>query len=158
MSSHKRGSYFKWIKRILLVLVIALFITGGVAARKYHQYIESITKHVTLDDDGYRVEITTFDKTVEDILDRYEIELGPGDEITPSPDEQLTKNTSIEIIRAMSVSCEADGEKHVVHLTKGTVQDVLDKVGVTLREDDLINISLNEQVKPMDDSGYNPSS
>lgn len=147
MNSHKRGGILRWFA---IIFVIALFIAGAIASQYYHQYIESITKYVTLDDDGYRVEITTFDETVGDILSRYEIKLGPGDEISPNPEEKLTKNTNITITRAMPVTVKADGEQYKVHLTKGTVQDVLDKAGIKLREDDLINIPVDQQVKPLD--------
>ena len=145
MNSHKWGFWSKFFVILLVALVVA-----GEATAQLTNYVQSLTKHVTLDDDGYRVEITTFDNNVAELLTRYDITLGPGDEITPDPGEPLQKNTEIKITRAMPVSVEADGENEVVYVTKGTVQDILEKAKVTLREKDLVNYSLTEQVKPYD--------
>jgi uncharacterized protein YabE (DUF348 family) len=145
MNSHKWGFWSKFFVILLVALVVA-----GEATAQLTNYVQSLTKHVTLDDDGYRVEITTFDNNVAELLTRYDITLGPGDEITPDPGEPLQKNTEIKITRAMLVSVEADGKNEVVYVTKGTVQDILEKAKVTLREKDLVNYSLTEQVKPYD--------
>jgi uncharacterized protein YabE (DUF348 family) len=145
MNSHKWGFWSKFS----VILLIALIVAGAAAAQLTH-YLQDIKKHVTLDDDGYRVEITTFDDTVEDVLTRYDITLGPGDEITPGLEEPLQKDTEIKITRAMAVSVEADGETKVVYVTKGTVQDILNKTNTTIREKDLVNYPLTEQVKPFD--------
>jgi uncharacterized protein YabE (DUF348 family) len=103
-----------------------------------------------LDDDGYRVEIKTFDSSVEQLLDRYEIILGPGDEIVPSIEEALQDNTEIKITRAMEISVAADGNKEVLHVTRGTVREVLEKANVSLGEHDIISYPLNQQVRPFD--------
>jgi uncharacterized protein YabE (DUF348 family) len=145
MNSHKWGFWSKFS----VVFLIALIAAGTTATLITH-YLQDITKHVALDDDGYRVEITTFDNTVKEVLTRYDITLGPGDEIVPGMEEPLQKNTEIKITRAMAVSVEADGNNEVVYVTKGTVQDILNKASVKIREKDLVNYPLAEQVKPFD--------
>jgi uncharacterized protein YabE (DUF348 family) len=145
MNSHKWGFWGKFF----LILTIALAVVAGTTA-ELTRYVQSLTKEVILDDDGYRVEIITFDSKVQDILTRYDITLGPGDEINPGLEEPLQDNTKIKITRAMAVSVEADGQNEVVYVTKGTVQDVLDKAKVTVREKDLVNYPLTEHVKPYD--------
>ena len=146
MNSHKRVNF--WSK-FFIILLITLTVAGSATAEFTH-YVQSITKHVTLDDDGYRVEIATFDNTVDELLTRYDITLGPGDEIVPDLDVILQKDTAITITRAMAVSVKADGKEEVIYVTKGSVQDILDKVNVKVREKDLINYPLTAQVKPGD--------
>jgi uncharacterized protein YabE (DUF348 family) len=144
MNSHRRGK--SWIVFSITVLIV-LAVAGGATAH-YVQHVRDMTRHVVLDDDGYRVEIDTFDNTVNELLNRYEIVLGPGDEIEPGLDAALDKETHIRITRAMAVTVKADGEKKVIHLTGGTVQKALDMAGVKLREDDIVNYGLNEPLVP----------
>ncbi|NLB42761.1 MAG: DUF348 domain-containing protein, partial [Clostridiales bacterium] len=125
-------------------------VIAGLAAAKLTQYVQGLSKQVVLDDDGYRVEIKTFDSSVEQLLDRYEIILGPGDEIVPSIEEALQDNTEIKITRAMEISVAADGNKEVLHVTRGTVREVLEKANVSLGEHDIISYPLNQQVRPFD--------
>lgn len=146
MSSHRRG--YAWA-RITLVLMIALIVAGS-ATLMLTQRLRSRTRQVTLNYDGYSISFQTFDTKVADILARYDIELGPGDEVTPGVNEALKDETSITIKRAMAIDVTADGKTTTVYLTGGTVKDFLDKAGVTLRENDLINIPLDTVVKPRD--------
>jgi uncharacterized protein YabE (DUF348 family) len=145
MNSHKRG----FLSKFTIILLIVLVITVTVLT-KLTQYVESLSKKVVLDDDGYRVEITTYDSSVEQLLDRYKITLGPGDEITPSIEEALQDNTEIMIRRAMKVSVVADGHKEVLHVTGGTVREVLERANVSLGDHDIISKPLDQQVMPFD--------
>jgi uncharacterized protein YabE (DUF348 family) len=145
MNSHKRGFWSRFVMVLLIVLAVA-----GAATAKLTRFVQDSIKQVVLDDDGYRVEITTYDSSVEEVLNRYKITLGPGDEITPAPEQALQNNTEIIITRAMPVTVEADGKKEVLHVTRGTAKDMLEKAGVKLREMDYINHPMQQQVKPYD--------
>ncbi|HHY81780.1 MAG TPA: DUF348 domain-containing protein [Clostridiales bacterium] len=145
MNSNKWGFWSKFFIVLLIVLVIA-----GAATTKLTRYVHELAKNVVLDDDGYRVEITTYDNSVGELLNRYDITLGPGDEISPGLEELLQDNTEIKITRAMPVTVEADGKEEVTYVTRGRVQDILKKVNIVLREKDLINYPLSQQVRPYD--------
>jgi len=145
MNSHKWGIWSKFFIVLLILLAIA-----GTATAKLTHFVQDPIKHVVLDDDGYRVEITTYDSSVEELLNRYEITMGPGDEITPALEESLQDNTEIKITRAMAVTVEADGNKEVLYVTRGSVQDMLAKAGVELRDKDIVNYSLTQSVRPLD--------
>lgn len=54
----------------------------------------------------------------------------------------------IDITRAFNVSVTADGKTIIIPMIKGTVSDVLEKAGITLDDDDLINIGFTEEVGP----------
>ncbi len=144
MNAHLRGSF--WSKFILVLLIVLT--VAGAATAQYTRYIQQITKYVTLDDDGYRVEITTFDETVDDLLKRYDITLGPGDEIHPAPEETLSQETIIKITRAMSTFVVADGREQVVYLTRGNVSNVLEKAGVKVRVQDSVSYPLHQGIAP----------
>jgi uncharacterized protein YabE (DUF348 family) len=145
MNSHKGSIRSRFFIALLILLAIATAATAILT-----HYVRDSIKHVILDDDGYRVEITTYDSSVEELLKRYEITLGPGDEIAPAPEESLQDNTEIKITRAMPVTVEADGRKQVLHVTRGTIRDMLEKADVKLREKDLINYPLTQPVRPYD--------
>lgn len=135
----------KFICFICIVLVIA----GGGSAAAAH-YVDSIYHEVTLDDNGYTVKIQTIEKTVEELLDKYEITLNQGDEITPDPEEVISDDTEIRIDRAFRVNVAADGNTKAVYLTKGTVADALDKANIVLGEKDLVNYDVEQKIAPGD--------
>jgi uncharacterized protein YabE (DUF348 family) len=133
--------------RILILTCIALAIIGG-ASVAIARYIDKISYKVTLNDDGHIVQIVTMEKTIDKLLDKYDISLGPGDEIEPGLEEEITDNTTIQITRAFKVNVAADGEVKEVYLTKGTVDDVLKKAGITLGDKDYTNYALEQSVAP----------
>ncbi|HZJ57369.1 MAG TPA: G5 domain-containing protein [Clostridia bacterium] len=135
--------------RLLLYVCIVLVIVGGTTTALAH-YIQEAHYDVTIDDNGYIAQIQTMDETVKELLDKYEINLGPGDEITPGLEEPIGKDTEIKIRRAFKVTVEADGKMKTVHMIRGTVGDALDKAYVVLGEKDLISDSPDQQASPGD--------
>lgn len=133
--------------RILILAGIALAVIGG-ASIAFAHYIDEASHMVTLNDNGHIVQIVTMEENIGKLLDKYEISLGPDDEIKPSPEEEIRDDITIEITRAFKVSVQADGEIKNVYLTKGTVEDVLKKAGVRLGEKDYTNYRLNQPVVP----------
>ncbi|MGI6536959.1 MAG: ubiquitin-like domain-containing protein [Caldicoprobacterales bacterium] len=144
MNSHNRGF---WIVCIAFLTALGI---AGTATAKLIEFVQNPIKHVVLDDDGYCVEISTYDSSVGELLNRYGIVLEPGDEISPALDAPLEKNTEVKITRAMTVTVEADGRKKELRVTSGTVEDILKEAEVKLREYDLVNLPLNRQVMPFD--------
>ena len=116
----------------------------------FAHYVQEAYNEVTINDNGYIVQVQTIDKTVKELLDRYEINLGPGDEITPGLEETHREDTEINIRRAFKVTVEADGKFKTVYLIQGTVEDALKEAYIVLKEKDLINYPLNQQVLPGD--------
>lgn len=146
MNSHMRG--FPWVK-FIIVLTLALIVAGG-ATITLRNNLRNQAKKITLNYDGYSVDVITHDDTVEELLARYDIALGPGDELSLNMDERLNEETEITLTRAMEVRVLADGEIKSVYLTEGSVQDVLDKAEVQVREQDLVNMPLARQLMPND--------
>ena len=137
------------IYKLLCYVCIVLALVGGTTTG-FTRYVQGAYNEVTLNDNGYTVQIQTMDKTVKELLDRYEINLGPGDEITPGLEEPIEEDTEINIRRAFKVTVEADGKFKTVYLIQGTVEDALKEAYIVLKEKDLINYPLNQQVLPGD--------
>lgn len=95
---------------------------------------EDVIKHYT----------TNSECTAQEALDESGVTLRENDEIayTDFNDEGVA---TLTIYRAFSVSILADGEIHTAVLARGTVRDALKKAGVTLNDEDLINVSPYEK-------------
>lgn len=128
-----------WI--ILLVSVLA--VTSGVTIAKA---VEVQKMAVTLNNDGKIVSVTTMKKTVGALLSEYGIVIQTGDELKPSAEEKLKDGESIEIIRAIPISILADQKRNTVFLVRGTVKDALDKAGIRVLDEDIVNPGLDEKL------------
>ncbi|MDF2567608.1 MAG: hypothetical protein K0R90_1064 [Oscillospiraceae bacterium] len=95
--------------------------------------------------DGKDVKLVyTTDNDINHVLASQGIAIGEKDEIDFTG---FNKNEgTVTIKRAFDVSVSADGEIQSVPMTEGTVADVLAKAGVEVGENDLLNVSLDEQV------------
>lgn len=144
MESQKRNM----LKSKLLWLICTVLVFAGVGTAAFAHYVDSIYHEISLDDNGYIVQIQTMDKTVEELLDKYEIVLGPGDEISPDLDEPITEETIVKIDRAFKVTVSADGRTKDVYLTHGTIEDALDKAYVFLGKKDFANYSMDDKLIP----------
>jgi uncharacterized protein YabE (DUF348 family) len=125
--------------KFLISIAVALLILSGISAALV-RYIEDISNEVTLRDEGRDVQIVTLEKNVEDFLKKYEIELGPGDSVSPDPQQQLYDGIVVEITRTVPYYAVADGKESMVYLPLGsTVDEVLKKAGIVVREQDEVN-------------------
>ncbi len=139
-----RALYIKFLVSIVVALLILTGISGALV-----RYIEDVSNVVTLKDEGREVQIVTLEENVEDFLKKYEIELGPGDSVSPSPQQQLYDGIVIEITRNVPYYAVADGKERLVYLPLGsTVADVLEKAGIVLREQDVVNYMLEANAIP----------
>ena len=78
--------------------------------------------------------------TSEEILDREEIELSARDEVefTGFDEDGIAE---LNIYRAFSLAITADGKTTYVTMTRGTVNDALERADVSLSDNDRINVS-----------------
>lgn len=128
----------KWILRLLLVCMICAMLftvfTGVITT----------SNRVTIHEDGMVYSRYTLFTELEDILKKENIILDENDkcEFTGFADSQA----DIYITRAFEVPITADGQTQMIPMTDGTVQDALDLAGISLSDDDLINVATNELV------------
>ncbi len=99
---------------------------------------------VYITDNGVTKELMTSETDVYAILRRGEYTLGANDRVTY---EQADESTAyITITRAFDVNVTADGKTTVISTIDGTVAEILDKAGIELGEDDVVNCELAEDV------------
>lgn len=88
--------------------------------------------------------ISTLQTEPRKILDKSGITLSLNDEIIFSGLEN--GQGTIEILRAFNVVIEADGVTTSIPATGGTVAEALEKAGVILGQDDILNCELTDEV------------
>ena len=107
------------------------------------------TKPVTVVVDGKVIESKVFfASTVADVLEKNDIKLGDKDEINPSLDTVVKKNTEITITRAFKVKVIADGETREVISTPVTVKEAIKLAGFQLGEKDIVKTVPTEKTIP----------
>ncbi|MFD1214141.1 ubiquitin-like domain-containing protein [Arthrobacter sp. GCM10027362] len=97
-------------------------------------------KSVTLTVDGRASSVSTFGKTVQDVLDEAHVAVDPLDKLSPGAAEPVKDGTSIEVITAKPVTVRLDGDKTTVQSTSATVKDLLKELGVA--EDSALDVPL----------------
>lgn len=91
------------------------------------------------DEDVLKYYTTNSSLTADEILNEQGLALSPDDEVLFSGFE--SGKATLTINRAFPVSITADGTTVEVAMTEGTVENALEKAGVTLADTDLINVS-----------------
>lgn len=122
----------------LLFLTLAL-ITGRVCSMINIIYIR--------DGDRNIMEITT-EKTLEQLMDDYEITLGPGDQL--EYDGFSGRVAEINVTRSYLVSIKVDEQWRTLRTTGGTVEQLLDQAGIELGPEDIISKPVHHFTDPAD--------
>lgn len=95
--------------------------------------------------DGGNVEcILTTEENIDDILEENGYTIGTDDVVKF---DGFTDHVGrVEILRAFNVSIQSDSAEKTVAIAEGTVSDALAKAGVSVGDDDLMNIGFSEPV------------
>ena len=95
-------------------------------------------------DGRQNTEILVADRTtVAEVLKEAEITVDDKDTVTPALDSVVKNQSEIQIERHATVTLVEDDQTEKVEMTGKTVQDVLKKKGVELKEHDYVNHSLD---------------
>lgn len=98
---------------------------------------------VVIEDDYTTTYLTTTEGcTVDAAIAEAEITISDNDVIEPSLDSEIANGTTISIKHTTNVTVSADGNEISVELTGGKVQDALDKAGITLDDNDVVDCQL----------------
>ena len=104
-------------------------------------------KKVVIAVDGKNIDVELLRGTVRDALEEAGVTLAEGDEVSPSLDTEITgEGLTVTVERVKSIVVAVDGENIEVAMVAGTVQDALDKAGVTLAEGDEVSPSLDSEI------------
>ncbi|MGM0754505.1 MAG: ubiquitin-like domain-containing protein [Bacillota bacterium] len=92
---------------------------------------------------------TTAD-TVKELLSENEIKVGEHDKVKPGLSEKVTGNMNVKIDTAFSLKLVNGGKEQKVWSTSTTVADFLKQQGITLKDSDRVEPSLDKVVKAND--------
>lgn len=127
------------MKKYLAIALCAVLLLMGLSACGKTAAI------VTVNDRGVITEIEArLPETVEKILQDAEIMLNEGDEVEPGLTTELTEAGEIVINRKNTVTLTVDGETKEVVIIGGTVADLLAKEGITLAENQHVNVDMDK--------------
>lgn len=114
----------------------------------------ALQKPVSIAADGKLINTRVlFSGTVKDILQKNQIELGKMDQVQPSLDTRVKKNTKIIVTRAFQVKVVADGTKKNIYTTPVTVKKAISLAGFQLGAKDIIKtlpapkVSANQEIE-----------
>ncbi len=97
------------------------------------------------DEDVLKYYTTNSEISAEEVLENGGVSLSADDEFEFTGFDE-NGAASLTVYRAFPVSISADGETVEVMMARGTVNDALEKAGLSLADDDLINVSPYEEV------------
>ncbi len=122
------------IKAAIFVVItaVALLLTGALYFRD--------TVYIT--DEGVTREIKTNQFDTYAILKSDNYVLEPDDMVSVQTSSDKKKH--IIINRAFGITINVDGEEHLLKFTEGTVADALEKAGIVVDDDDVVNYLLEE--------------
>ncbi len=137
--------WIKYCKREPLNLILALFIVAG-SLFTLTSFI--LVRDITIDDNGTKIQLHTFNRKVEDVLREAGLTLHSKDRVAPDLGESLSRVDAIEISRAYPVFVRIDGQEFDIWVTEGRVEDILGQSGIRLGEQDTINQGLSAETRP----------
>lgn len=114
---------FSYIKVGAQLLVLCGLVAGLVA-------FVGNNKSVTLNVDGKASSVQSFGGTVEQVVKSANLELKPGDRVSPSLDATVQNGTVININQAKEVKVSLDGAEKTVNTTAQDVEDLVTELGV----------------------------
>lgn len=89
---------------------------------------------------------TVFAGTVQDLLEELDVTLSDGQLITYPLNTVLKDGMDVRVTNSYDVSVTADGTTNSFTMGEGTVRDALNRIGVTLGDDDEVSPELDSEV------------
>ncbi|MDP9886522.1 uncharacterized protein YabE (DUF348 family) [Pseudarthrobacter enclensis] len=114
---------FSFIKVGAQLLVLCGLVAGLVA-------FVGNNKTITLNVDGKTSSVQSFGGTVAQVVRSANLELKPGDRVSPSVDATVQNGTVININQAKEVKVSLDGAEKTVNTTAQDVEDLVTELGV----------------------------
>ncbi|GGH89909.1 ubiquitin-like domain-containing protein [Arthrobacter liuii] len=114
---------FSFIKVGAQLLVLCGLVAGLVA-------FVGNNKTITLNVDGKASSVQSFGGTVAQVVKSANLELQPGDRVSPSLDATVQNGTVININQAKEVKVSLDGAEKTVNTTAQDVEDLVTELGV----------------------------
>ncbi len=125
----------KAISAVMLVLAILTVV------------ICSMRKTIIVSIDGKEQKITTLSSNYKSALSNNNIIVGPKDKAIPSLDSKVEKGAKLSIKKAVNVNVDADGKQLTIQSAEDSVEKMLEKEGIGLKEFDKVSPSKDAALK-----------
>lgn len=130
-------------KNKLVLSAVGICLLGtGVAYGTYEGTKETVTVSI----DGKKESIRTHADTIQDLLIDLDIDVQDKDYISPSLDAKIQDHMKIIYKSAKPVQLTINGERRTILTTAQTVEELLEKEGITIREHDLVEPTLESKI------------
>ncbi|MGL5245603.1 MAG: 3D domain-containing protein [Sarcina sp.] len=126
-----RRKLFSNTKVVVILIILLILITTSIGISKAH-------KTITINVDNETLDISTFKKTVQQVLDENSIALIEKDKIKPSLESVINEDTVIEIKKAIDVIVKVDGEELFIKSAEKNIEKMLLAEGITLNDMDRV--------------------
>ena len=132
--------YPKNFKRVILALILIMAVTTISMGAVYDVALKNVTLIQIDDFNGVNTNdsVKTRKLTVGEFLEEKEIAIGENDFVSMEAEAEITDGDVLIIRKGRIVELTADGEVQFVTVTKATVGEALEEIGVTLSEEDIV--------------------
>ncbi|MDG5789971.1 ubiquitin-like domain-containing protein [Evansella sp. AB-P1] len=145
-------SEFSW-RKFAISSVGLLTLMGILIFAIYEVTKTSVT--VSLNDEN--ITVYTHASTVGEVLEERGIDVSVHDYIEPSIDTTITDALKITYTPAQQIFVNIDGEAKDIWTVSGTVEELMDELGITVNEHDVIEPSLEKELTDEIKVTYEPS-
>ncbi|WP_026882437.1 3D domain-containing protein [Clostridium akagii] len=137
-----KRNYFSPGSIVALATLFTVLIVLGVT-----MHLVGIRKVVTVEVDGKKTSVISYENTVKKILEQNKIGLGSKDKIEPSVDTKVKNGQNIYIKRAVGLEILVDGKDLKIKSAENSVKNVLKTEKISLNATDKLNPYKGASVK-----------
>lgn len=110
-------------RRLVAQALALVLVTAGTGA------FATLHKSVAVDINGTERSVSTFGRTVADVLEAAHVEVGEHDLVVPALDEPIGSGAEVVVRHAQELEVVIDGEARTIWTTAATVGDALEALG-----------------------------
>jgi len=131
------------LRQIALIAIFSIALTIMILLVVYGQ----AGKQISLVIDGKSQEVETRTGLLQELLDEQSITVGPHDEVSMPLNGSIADGDRIVIERAVPVNVTADGDTKTLYTTDASVEEAIQKAGITVGNEDKIYPALDTSIK-----------
>ena len=136
-------------KRVILAVMLIIAVTSLTMGAVYDVALKNVTL-VQIDEFngiGDNEKVKTRKLTVGEFLEENKIEISENDLVSKGLEEEIVDEDVLVIRKGRVVELSVDGKVEIVTVTKATVGDAIEEIGVTLSKDDVVTPDVNSEIE-----------
>ncbi len=131
-------------KQLIIIIIVAVFLASvGI--------YQGLNKKVVLNVGSKKENISTFSKTVGELLKEKNIKLEKDDKVLPDLNAKLKDDMKIIVKRGFKITLTLDGETREIITTEDNVKNLLKEQKINISKLDQVMPSLETKLKPDDE-------